>query len=153
VHLSLRWGYVAAGWSAVFAALHLFWGLGGSVGLAESAGRDLATRRPTWFVVLGLFGVAALLVTAAVLGALLARRAWDGWRRRVLLTVGGCVAAVLVSRAVAVELLLLTDALPPGAVSASERQWTLALWNPWFLIGGLASAAATLAAQQSEAVA
>jgi hypothetical protein len=54
----------AAGWSLSFAGLQPYWGLGGSVGLAESAGAALADERPGWFAAVGLYG-AALLFGAA----------------------------------------------------------------------------------------
>jgi hypothetical protein len=121
----------------MFAALHLYWGMGGSLGLAESAGADLAERRPSWFVAIGLFGVAALLVTAAVLGVLLSKAATTGGRRSLSL-LGAAVGAVLLLRAVGLEVLLLADPrYGNGAVSPAERFWTLVLWNPWFLVGAL----------------
>jgi hypothetical protein len=137
---------VAALWVAQFAALHRYWGLGGSVGLAESAGREPAVGRPTGFVVLGLFGVAGLLLAAAV-GGLLARSSWPGVRRRLVLIVGAVIATVRSVRAVGIELLLLTDALHSPAVSRSEKHWTLVLWSPWFLPGGLAFTLAAGAAR------
>lgn len=60
-------GRAAALWCIAFAALHLFWAFGGSAGLASSAGRDLANRRPTNFVVLGLYGVALVLLCGVAL--------------------------------------------------------------------------------------
>jgi hypothetical protein len=148
---SRRWGYAAAGWSAAFAALHLYWALGGTVGLAESAGRRLANERPIEFVLGGLYGVAALLAAAAVLGVALARRPLTA-RRRLLPLLGAGVAAVLLVRAVVVEILLLADVdYGRGAVSADQHWWTLVLWNPWFLVGGLAFAMATLAARAASA--
>jgi hypothetical protein len=142
VLFSPRWGYVAAGWSAAFAVLHLFWALGGSAGLAESAGAQLARQRPAPFVVGGLYGVALALVVAAALGIALARNPLARGHRWVVL-LGAGVAAVLLLRAVGVELLLLTAAdYGGGAISGAQRQWTLVLWNPWFLVGGIAFALA-----------
>ena len=104
---SPRWGYAAAGWAALFAAVHLYWALGGATGLAESAGQDLAEDRPAWFVALGLYGVA-----------------------------------------VAVHVLLLSDAgYGGGAISAARRTWTLVVWDPWFLVGGVLFGTAALAAR------
>jgi len=54
-------------WCGSFAGLHLFWALGGSVGLASSAGRDLAVRRPTSFDIFGLYGTALLLVVGILI--------------------------------------------------------------------------------------
>jgi hypothetical protein len=145
---SRRWGYAAASWSAAFAALHLFWALGGSAGLAESAGARLARERPTQFVVGGLYGVAVVLAVAVVLGVALARSPLNS-RRRWLPLLGAGVAAVLLLRAISVEALLLADAgYGDGAVSGAQRWWTLALWNPWFLLGGLLFALAALAASR-----
>jgi hypothetical protein len=56
----------AAAWCAIFAAVHLFWAVGGTAGLASSAGQ-LAERRPAGFVVFGLFGVGALLLVGIAL--------------------------------------------------------------------------------------
>ena len=121
----------------MFAAAHVYWALGGSVGLAESAGADLAAERPTWFVVGGLYGVAVLLSGAAVLGVVLGRRALSDRSRRVLRLLVTALAALLLAPAVVVELVLLADpGYGGGAVSRDQRYWTLVLWNPWFLVGG-----------------
>lgn len=57
------------------------------------------------------------------------------------------MAALLLVRAVGVEVLLLTDATHVDAsLSAGQRLWTLALWNPWFAVGGAAFAGAAFAA-------
>ena len=147
---SRRWGFAAAGWSVVFAALHLYWALGGSVGLAESAGARLAAERPVWFVAAGLYGVAVLLVMAAALGLVLARGVLAGRRRWAFPLVGAGVAAVLLLRALGVELLLLTDAgYGGGDISPAQRWWSLVLWNPWFLLGGLSFVLAARAARRA----
>ena len=93
---SRRWGYAAAFWSAAFAGLHLYWALGGRVGLAESAGRRLADERPIEFVLGGLYGVAALLVAAAVLGVVLVRGHVPGRRRLLPLLAAACDAVFAV---------------------------------------------------------
>ncbi|MFF1651731.1 DUF3995 domain-containing protein [Streptomyces sp. NPDC058240] len=59
-------------WAAAFAGLHFYWAVGGDVGLSISAG-PLATERPLWFVVAGLWGVGALCLLGALLAWLLAR--------------------------------------------------------------------------------
>ena len=146
---SRRWGYGPAAWAGAFAALHLYWALGGSVGLPESAGVTLATERPAWFVLGALYGVAGALLVAAVLGVALARGTITG-RRRLLPLLGTGVAALPVLRAVGIEILLLTDTgYGDGAVDADQRRWTLALWNPWFLAGGAAFGTAALAAHRA----
>ncbi|KOG91621.1 hypothetical protein ADK38_02165 [Streptomyces varsoviensis] len=131
------WGWIACGWAVAFAGLHFFWGLGGSWGLSVSAG-PLADERPLWFVVVGLWGVGALCLVGGVLGRLLAGRRRPGPVGRVLAFLGWCVSAVLLGRGLAVEVLLLTGDSGPGpGVSSAQRLWTLLLWNPWFLLGGL----------------
>lgn len=99
----------AAAWCAVFAALYLFWAVGGTAGLASSAGQALAERRPAGFVVFGLFGVAALLLA----GIALVIVATGGIASVRLSRVAGVVLAVvgvaLVVRGVALEVLLATD--------------------------------------------
>jgi hypothetical protein len=133
------WAAAAAiAWCAAFAAVHVFWALGGSAGLASSAGTELATRRPAVFVLAGLWGVAALLACGAavvyvvVAAPGLSRR----WRRAgawLLVAVG----AGLVLRAVAVEALLAADAGVRSAVGPLETRWSLLLWNPVFAAGGV----------------
>ena len=56
---------------------------------------------------------------------------------------------MLLVRAMAVEVLLLTDThYGAGAISADQRCWTLVLWYPWFLIGGITFGMAAVAARQ-----
>lgn len=139
------WGRLACAWAVAFAVLHFYWALGGSRGLDVAAG-PLAEERPGWFVAVGLWGVGAVCLAGAVLGRLLAgprRRGPAGWLLKAL---GWCVCAGLVVRGAAVEVLLLTGVAGPAIqVSPEQRLWTLALWNPWFLVGGLAFGLATWA--------
>ena len=147
---SRRWGHAAAAWAGLFAALHLFWAAGGALGLAESAGRELAAERPLWFVAAGLYGVALALVAAAALGVLLARSPLTGRAGWSLPLLGAGVAVLLLVRAVGIQALLLSDAgYGGGAVSPAQRWWTLLLWNPWFLFAGLLFGPAAGAARRS----
>ena len=138
---SARFSWVvvaAAAWCIAFAVLHLFWALGGSAGLASSAGRDLAARRPASFVIFGLYGVAvALLLAAAVIGV----ATIDGphrRRRRAAVVLVGVVGAGLLLRGVALELLLATNAAGlRRQVGPLEAHWSQILWNPWFALGGI----------------
>ncbi len=107
------WGRVACAWAVAFAGLHLFWALGGAWGLSVSAG-PLADERPTWFVVVGLWGVGLLCLAGGVLGWLLAVPRPPGPVGRALRLLGWCVCAVLLVRGVAVEVLLLSGASGPG---------------------------------------
>ncbi|MDE3721873.1 DUF3995 domain-containing protein [Nocardiopsis sp. N85] len=132
------WGRIACVWAIAFAVPHFHWGMGGGRGLAVSAG-PLAEERPLWFVAVGLWGVGVLCLAGGVLGWLLAgprHRGPAGWVIRAL---GWCACAVLSLRGIAVEVLLLIDTSGRVVdVSPEQRLWTLLLWNPWFLVGGLA---------------
>ncbi|MGA5499329.1 DUF3995 domain-containing protein [Streptomyces cinereoruber] len=140
------WGRIACGWAVAFAALHFYWGLGGGVGLSVSAG-PLATERPLWFVVVGLWGVGGLCLLGAVLAQLLTRSDLRGTPAAVTRWLGWGVSAVLLARGVVIEVLLLTgSAYADASVSEQQRAWTLTLWNPWFIAGGLAFGLASLRA-------
>lgn len=137
---SSRWGVTAAAaavWCGAFACLHLFWALGGSIGLASSAGYDLAERRPTSFVIFGLFGVAMFLVVGiGVIAATQSSRIAER-RRHAATALVAVIGVGLAIRGVALEVLL---AMNVGGLQASvgplETYWGLALWNPWFALGG-----------------
>lgn len=131
-----RWGRAACAWAVTFAVPHFYWALGGSWGLAVSAG-PLAEERPGWFVAVGLWGVGVLCLVGGALGWLLARPRPAGPAGRVLAVLGWCACAVLFLRGIAVELLLTGATGQEVDVSPEQRWWTLLLWNPWFLLGGL----------------
>ena len=106
---SSRWGVAAAAaavWCGAFACLHLFWALGGSIGLASSAGYDLAERRPTSFVIFGLFGVAMCLVVGiGVIAVTQSSRIAERWRHAATVLVA-VVGVGLAIRGVSLEVLL-----------------------------------------------
>ncbi|NKY50857.1 DUF3995 domain-containing protein [Nocardia vermiculata] len=138
------WVVVAAiTWCCVFAAVHWFWALGGSVGLASSAGSDLATRRPPLFVAAGLWGVGAVLLAgAAFVGVAAAGNVPLRWRRIMAWTIG-LAGLVLLARGVLVQVALATDmGGVRGEVGPHQTRWSLVLWNPWFVLGGVLLAAA-----------
>ncbi|HEY3501871.1 MAG TPA: DUF3995 domain-containing protein [Actinocatenispora sp.] len=126
----------AIAWCGVFAAAHVFWGLGGDAGLASSAGAALARQRPLPFVLFGLWGVAVLLLAGAALvgwstSATLPRRA----RALCAASIVG-VGLLLLARAVLVELVLAANAGGVrDTVGPAEARWSLLLWNPWFALG------------------
>ncbi|MFH8683129.1 DUF3995 domain-containing protein [Streptomyces lydicus] len=143
---STLWARAACGWAVAFAGLHFYWALGGAVGLSVSAG-PLATERPLWFVVAGLWGVGALCLLGALLAWLLARSGLRGVPALSARWLGWGVSALLLVRGIGIEVLLLAGATyPDTSVSAGQRAWTLALWNPWFIAGGLAFGLAALRA-------
>ncbi|MET9959925.1 DUF3995 domain-containing protein [Streptomyces sp. NPDC006326] len=143
---SALWGRIACTWAVVFAGLHFYWAVGGDVGLSVSAG-PLADERPQWFVIAGLWGVGALCLLGALLAWLLAPSRLPGGPALMARWSGWGVSALLLARGIGVEVLLLTNATHlDTAVSTGQRAWTLALWNPWFIAGGLAFGLAALRA-------
>jgi len=113
--------------------------VGGDIGLASSAGVDLATRRPALFVAVGLWGTALLLLLGAGFTAALARSRPRGRLRRLAVVVSWLVGVALVARGVVLELVLLTGGGGvAAAVGALEIHWSLVLWTPWFTLGGVA---------------
>lgn len=133
-----RYAYLAFIWCGAFAALHVYWAVGGRVWLASSAGVDLATRRPALFVMAGLWGAALLLLLGAALSAALARGRPRGRLQRVAVIAGWLVGTVLLARGVVLQLVLVTDAGGvASSVGPSEVHWSLILWNPWFMLGGI----------------
>ncbi|MFF8280886.1 DUF3995 domain-containing protein [Streptomyces lateritius] len=141
---STLWGRIACLWAAAFAGLHFSWAIGGDVGLSVSAG-PLATERPLWFVVAGLWGVGVLCLLGALLAWLLARCRLRGVPALLARWLGGSVSALLLARGIGTEVLLLSDTTHLDAsVSEGQRVWTLVLWNPWFVAGGLAFGLAAL---------
>lgn len=131
------WGYLATAWCVLFAVLHLYWALGGAFGLADSAGADLAEHRPTWFVVGGLWGVAAALLLGAAFCVGLARWRPPGTPRRLVAVLGWLGGAGLLLRGLLLEVLLATNAGDlADTVGPSQTRWSLLVWNPWFMLGG-----------------
>ncbi|MFH8572497.1 DUF3995 domain-containing protein [Streptomyces sp. NPDC017993] len=145
------WGYVACLWAIVFAGAHFYWAVGGDVGLSVSAGQQLATTRPLWFVLAGLWGVGLLCLVGALLAWLLAQPRPGGAARRILVYLGWIVGFILTMRGIAVEFLLMTNVTHlDTSVSAGQRFWSLVLWNPWFVVGGLAFGMSALDARRRE---
>jgi hypothetical protein len=122
----------------VFAAVHVYWAAGGNAGLASSAGHALATRRPLSFVLLGLWGIALLSAAGAVFCAGLARWRPRGWTKRGMAAAGWVAGALLLVRGLLLEIVLSTGAGGvASSVGPSEARWSLVLWNPWFIVGGV----------------
>ena len=139
-----RCGWAATVWAGAFAVLHFYWALGGTVGLAVSAGPNLAAERPAWFVAGGLWGVGMLCVAGAAVARELTRSRLHG-PTSVLVKGAGCVAGlILLVRATAVEILLLAGPTLNDTVGPAHRFWTLAWWNPWFAVGGITFLVASL---------
>lgn len=125
--------YGACAWSLAFAAVHLYWALGGTVGLPPgmSVGMNPA-----------LFVIDVVAIPLCVVGALLALcfvRPWGrALPRRLLLACGWGACAVLVFHSAPTLLrgALMVVGLLDAEPSVLER-WSLFVYEPWFFAGGL----------------
>jgi hypothetical protein len=133
-------------WCLVFGVVHVFWALGGDAGLASSAGSRLAAERPAMFVAFGLWGVAGVLACGALLAGYASWFARKLPALRVLKVLALVVGFGLVARGLLVEVALAVNlgGVRQG-VGPLETRWSLALWNPWFMIGGWCFLALALA--------
>lgn len=137
-----RWpgwaAYSAGAWALVFAAVHLYWALGGTAGLPKGMSVDM---NPALFV------INVLAVPLSVVGALLALALVRPWGRllprRLLLASAWAVCALLIvhSAPTLVEGGLVVTGLGDAKPSVRER-WSLFVYEPWFFMGGVLYGAA-----------
>src|SRR5690348_14091168 len=122
---------VAVGWLLMFTALHVYWGVGGTnllpgVSVLDSAAllvMDLVAIP----VCLGGAVIAWLLRPGQRLGKLRARR-WLLWP--------GTVACALMLGHALTGAIVAVASLPDGVSAA--RLWSLRVYEPFWLVGGLA---------------
>ena len=124
-------GYGAAVWSAIFAAMHFYWGAGGRLGLGPGA--DAAFRR-FWFLMYDL-AVGVICVLGAVVAVAVARH----WAGRVWLALAWSGAVVLLLRG--------GGGLTQGTyqlitLGPAEVPIRLVTYDVWFLLGGFLFVAA-----------
>ena len=130
--------YAACAWALAFAVVHLYWALGGTVGLPPgmSVGMNPA-----------LFVIDVIAVPLCVAGALLALSLVRPWGhlfpRRLLLVCAwaACALLILHSAPTLLEGGLVVAGLRDGDLSLLER-WSLFVYEPWFFIGGVLYGAA-----------
>ena len=145
-------------WAAVvlafaFAAVSLVWALGSTAGL-DTLGGTIERRARAGDPVLLAANLVALVLK--VLGGVLALALVQPWGRRLprrlLLTLGWLGASVLVLygllQTTSVALVALGVVVPAEPLSDRALTWRLFLWEPWFLLWGLALAGATLRRQR-----
>lgn len=135
-------GYAACAWALVFAAISLYWAAGGTAGgdtIGPALMRLAFARDPEFIAVLWLTG--ALKVLAGVL-ALALVQSWGrliprwmlliaAWGAGVLLVLYGCANAIQHG-------LMVTGIIgTPAGLGETAARWHLALWDPWWLIGGI----------------
>jgi hypothetical protein len=134
--------YAAAAWSFAFAAMSFYWAAGGTVG-AETLGNEierLAEERDSGFVA-ELWVTAFLKVLGGLLALALARPRWDVLPARAL-GIAGWIAGGLITLYGAGNLIQ-HGLMEAGAVGTPDDlgseavTWHLALWDPWWLLGGI----------------
>ncbi|MEU9497310.1 DUF3995 domain-containing protein [Streptomyces sp. NPDC048196] len=140
-------GLAVALWGLLFAVPSFAWAMGLTFGARTTVSPSLvklADDRVAWFVAV-LWVTGLLKVVGALIGIGLTRR--RGRRMGPLMVFCGGGAAVLlvwhgslfVAHGVLVELGIRSVAPDLAGLTC----WYLCLWGPWFLVGGLAFAAAT----------
>ncbi|MGI8689095.1 MAG: DUF3995 domain-containing protein [Thermomicrobiales bacterium] len=125
--------YVTCGWGIMFAAVHLYWLFGGTLGLPQ--GLSLFANKPLF--VIDIIAI-PLCIIAALLALALVRPWGRRFPRRLLLAGAWGGAALFVVHAVpaipdwvSVALGVRTAALTP------MDRFDLFLYEPWFLVGGI----------------
>lgn len=137
-------GEYAAAWALVFAVPHLYWGVGGVIGLDTALNREIVAHRSGWFLALN-WGI-ALFCLAGGLAALATVRTWG--RRlpaRLLRGLAWLGFVLLAARVLDIYVefgLGLTGIRPVLADQPDEylrlARWFLFLWLPWFTLGAVA---------------
>ncbi|MBA2530173.1 MAG: DUF3995 domain-containing protein [Euzebyales bacterium] len=131
----------------LFAAVHAYWALGGTAGLP--AGLSLAGNTT-------LFVIDVVAIPLCLAGAWLALALARPWGRRlprrVVLAAAWAVSALLVVHAVpaVVDGILLVTGLRSAELSTSER-FSLFLYEPYWLFGGILFGLATWSFQRETA--
>jgi Protein of unknown function (DUF3995) len=145
----LRLAQAACFVGLLYAAVSVYWGLGGTW-LVDTVGGSLEQqgRAGNASVILAAWAAAILKTIAAVLPLLAIRRltspVWNrnvwalAWIEAVVLTIYGLVLT-------AVGLLVQADVIHASATADHQAlAWHAYLWDPWFLIWGLLVASALL---------
>jgi hypothetical protein len=134
--------------------MSLYWAVGGMIG-GETLGVEidrLARERDPSFVG-GLWAAVALKAVAAGLALALVSSWGRRLPRRLLVVAGGMTGAAITLYAAAnfvQHTLMASGAIgTPGALGTQAVSWHLALWDPFWLVGGLLFLAATRAFQVS----
>lgn len=140
-------GLVAAAWGLLFAIPSFVWAMGGTLGAQSTVAPSLmklAHDRVTWFVAV-LWVTGFLKLFGALVGIGLTRRR-ARWIGRLMVFCGGGATVLLVWHGclfVAHGAMVEAGALPAAPDMVRLTRWYLYLWGPWFIVGGLAFAAAT----------
>ncbi|WP_294084990.1 DUF3995 domain-containing protein [Sphaerobacter sp.] len=144
-----RAGYAASAWALIFSAQSFYHAAGGTAG-AETIGPAIAehvlAREPLWVAAMWITG--GLKVAAALLGLALVRPWGRHLPRWLLLVAGwGAVAVMAVyegAASLAQHALMVAGVIDiPAGLGPTAARWHLALWDPWWLLGGILFGVAT----------
>lgn len=141
-------GYAAVFWGIVFAVPSFVWANGGTFGATTTVSPALvrlAQDRVPWFVAV-LWLTAFLKLFGAAVGFGLTRLRGKGLSR-FLVFCGSGAAVLLIWHGllfVIGGILIVTGVLPTQPDLLNLTHWYLYLWGPWFVLGGLAFALATV---------
>jgi Protein of unknown function (DUF3995) len=147
VTVERRWCVLVAVWSAMFAAPHLYWAVGGRTGLGTQTAAADAALSQAWFAMYNL--AAATLALGGGLAACLVALGRLRRVRRGLRATAGVVGLLLVVRGAA-GLTLLGIGLLRGTGDATTPT-VLLLIEPWFVGGGIAYAGMARSLRVTEA--
>lgn len=125
--------YAACAWALTFAVVHLYWALGGVLGLPPGMSVDMN---------MALFVVDIIAIPLCALGALLALCFVQPWGRvlprRFLLACGWGVCALLVIHSAPT---LIGGGLTAAGLRDADLSplewWSLYVYEPWFFLGGV----------------
>lgn len=138
--------FAAIAWAAAFAALSLYWAIGGewAVDTIGGAVERLGREHDAAFVAL-LWVTAAFKVALAIPPLVLLRRPHD--RRARWLTAAIAVLLVLYGTASLLQHALMRSGAvaAPDELSDDELRWHLVLWDPVWIAGGVLFALAARA--------
>ncbi|MFI6683967.1 DUF3995 domain-containing protein [Streptomyces sp. NPDC050485] len=147
LHLGTWPAFAVAAWGVLFAVPSFVWALGGTFGAQSTVAPSLmklAQDRVTWFLAV-LWVTGFLKLFGALVGIGLTHRRGT-WTSRLMVLCGGGAAVLLVWHGclfVVHGVLVEAGALAVPPDLAGLTCWYLYLWGPWFIVGGLAFAAAT----------
>lgn len=125
--------YAACAWGLVFAAAHLYWLLGGTLGIP--LGLALFANKP-------LLVIDIIAIPLCIIAALLALALVQSWGRRFpwqwLLTAAWAACALFVVHAAPQipDWVILALGRRTTALTPADR-FDLFLYEPWFLVGGI----------------
>lgn len=132
--------YAAAGWAFLFAALSVYWALGGTAGVETVSPAIVRLARAHDPLVLAALWISALIKGVSGVIALALVQRWGmrlpPWPLLLLAWGAGTLLAVHGALFLAVGVLASSGAISVGTPPAVLR-WYTVLWGPWWLLGGL----------------